>query len=240
MQASLFDSCKAYIRAYAEQRAMEEPELLPAITISREAGAGAVTIGEKVKEILQARNKARIPWAVFDKNLVERVLSDHRLPQQIKEFMPEDVRLELNSAVEEVLGLHPSSWSLAEHTTDTILRLAKAGHSIIVGRGGCVIASKLPNVLHVRLVAPVEVRIIHIKKLRGLTEREAGIYVHKADRARHRYVKRFFEAEVDDPLHYHMVLNTGLITYDHAAQMIAEAALKLTHTHAHTPQLAPA
>lgn len=34
--------------------------------------------------------------------------------------------------VDELLGLHPSSWTLVEHTTQTIRRLAVMGNVILV------------------------------------------------------------------------------------------------------------
>jgi cytidylate kinase len=227
MQASLFDSCKGYIQAHADRHTAHKSSPLPSVTISRETGAGAVTIGQKVIDLIQERKKSQVPWALFDRNLVERVIEDHQLPKTIKEFMPEDVRLEITSTVEEILGLHPSTWTMVEHTTETILRLASAGHAILIGRGANFVTAKLPNVLHVRLVAPIELRIQRIRKLRNLSEREAAIYVHKEDRARQRYVKRHFHGDIDDPLQYDITLNTGSISIETAAQVIADATLRL-------------
>ena len=100
-----------------------------------------------------------IPWAVFDANLAKQVLEDHKLPANLERFMTEDARLPVEAIVEEVLRLHPSAWTLVEHTTQTILRLAGLGHAILVGRGASVITARLPNVFHVRLVAPLATRI---------------------------------------------------------------------------------
>jgi cytidylate kinase len=41
------------------------------------------------------------------------------------------------------------------------------------------------------------------------------------DLARRRYVKQFFAKNIDDPLLYHLVLNTDLLSIDAAARMIA-------------------
>ena len=79
--------------------------------------------------------------------------------------------------------------------------------------------------LHVRLIAPMEARIRRIRKTRNLTEREAAIYIHNADRGRERYVKHYFNEDVADPLHYHMVLNTGLCADRQTAMLIARASL---------------
>jgi hypothetical protein len=84
---------------------------LPAITISREAGPGAITIGNLAAKILDERcpGDPACPWAVFERNLAEKILQDHKLPAALERFMPEDSAFPLNDAIETVLGLHPSS-----------------------------------------------------------------------------------------------------------------------------------
>ena len=68
---------------------------------------------------------------MFERNLVEKILQDHKLPAALERFMPEDAAFPLNDAVETLLGLHPSSWTLVEHTTQTIRRLAIMGKLLI-------------------------------------------------------------------------------------------------------------
>ena len=62
-----------------------------AITISRQTGSGAHIVAGKLAAYLQAYTpKDACPWTVFDRNLVEKVLEDHNLPQRLGRFMPED------------------------------------------------------------------------------------------------------------------------------------------------------
>jgi cytidylate kinase len=44
------------------------------------------------------------------------------------------------------------------------------------------------------------------------------------DRARWRYVNKYFGKDIDDPLLYHLVLNTDLLASEEAARFIAQAA----------------
>ena len=224
MQASILDSCKGYFQAIANRAPAQTKQLQPAITISRQAGAGAVTIGKLALEILQNRHRGPVPWTLFDRNLVEKVIADHALPERLRQFMPEDKSGSVNSMIEEALGLHPDLQTLVEDTVDTVLRLASIGNSIIIGRGGNIITARLPNVLHVRLVAPLESRIRRIRRGLNLTDREAALYIRSADRGRERYVKKYFNENTADPLGYHIVLNTGMIPDERAARMIADAA----------------
>jgi cytidylate kinase len=208
-------------------------ELHPlAITISREVGAGGRTIAEMLGERLTAAEKTpdASPWIVFDSSLAKQVLEDHKLPSHLERFMNEDARLlPVEAIVEEVLGLHPSGWTLVQHTTQTILRLAGLGHTILVGRGANVITARLPNVFHVRLVAPFATRIQHTAKYYHLSEAEAAKLVREQDHARRRYVRRYFNSEIDDPSLYDITLNTGRLGFAHTAEVIAQMALQHRH-----------
>ncbi len=208
-------------------------ELYPlAITISREVGAGGRTIAELLGQRLTAAEKtpAASPWIVFDASLAKQVLEDHHLPPNLERFMTEDARLlPVEAIVEEVLGLHPSGWTLVQHTTKTILRLAGLGHTILVGRGANVITARLPNVFHVRLVAPYATRIRHAAAFYHLSEAEAAKLVREQDQARRRYVRRYFNSEIDDPSLYDVTLNTGRLGFARTAEAIAQLACHHRH-----------
>src|SRR3984957_11714767 len=141
MNAFLLDNFSHSLQAQASRPENERAVRPLAITISREAGAGAVTVAELVRQRLTAADMApsSSPWAVFDANLANHVLKEHKLPPDLARFMAEDARLPMEAIVEEILGLHPSGWTLVQHTTHTILRLAGLGPSIVVGRGGNII-----------------------------------------------------------------------------------------------------
>jgi len=78
----------------------------------------------------------------------------------------------------------------------------------------------------VRLVAPLEKRIEHVHEFYNMSRREARAFCLREDLGRHRYLKKYFNADIDNPLLYHMVINTGLVSYVDAAQSIADAALR--------------
>ena len=106
----------------------------PLVTISRQAGAGGVTLGESLEEYLNARApKGAVPWTLFDRNFVQRILEDHALPPRVAAFIKEDRHAGIEDAVGEILGLHPSAWTLIQHTTETVLRLAEVGNVISSG-----------------------------------------------------------------------------------------------------------
>lgn len=203
-------------------------EFKRAVTISREAGCGAHAIAEKLAQYLQSRSpKDAAPWTVFDRNLMEQVLADHHLPERLAKFMPEDRVLEIEDAMDELFGLRPASWTLVQQTSETILRLAALGNVIILGRGANVVTAKLPGALHIRLVGSAEARLAAMQKYDGLSRQAALERLHREDLGRRRYLKKYFQKDVADPLLYHLVLNTDLLPPETTARLIGDAVLNL-------------
>jgi cytidylate kinase len=229
MRGSPLQAFSSYLSSQAAAQEKDYQPQQPSITISRETGSGAVTVAQMLVEQLNAASESSVNtagWMVFDRNLAKQVLTDHELPQNWERFVVEDARLPVEAIVEELLGLHPTQWTLVQHTTKTILRLASLGRAILVGRGAEAITSRLPFVFHVRLVAPLANRIQHASRYYNLTEEDAAKMIKEADHARRRYLRRYFDADVDDPLLYDVVLNTGRLGFVRTAEIIAQAAMK--------------
>ncbi len=231
MSDTLFlERCQSYIDCHLKPSRSAKrsgEDTLPAVTLSRQTGAGGLRVARALAEWLQKRAPhARCPWTVFDKNIVQRVLEEHNLPSRLAQFMPEDKVSGIQDAVEELLGLHPPAWSLLRQTTETILHLAGLGNVILLGRGANVITARIPTVLHVRLVASVECRVKRIADAHRISQKAARTFLKKQDAARARYVRRNFGCDIQDPLLYHLTLNTEFIEPDQAVETIGTLVLK--------------
>ena len=197
----------------------------PTVTLSRQIGSGAMVIAGELAEYLQSRAPTPCQWMVFDKNLAEKVLEEHNLPKDIARFMPEDRVSAIQDAVEEMLGLHPSSRTLLHLTTETILHLAELGHVILVGRAAHVITRRMKNVFHVRLIAPLDQRVAQVMARSQIDDMAAREFIQKEDRGRTRYLKNHFHADLNDNLQYDLVVNTARIPHREVAHLIGEAIL---------------
>ena len=114
----------------------------PAITISRQEGAGGLTVASNLAGYLRTHTASHEQWTVFSQHLVAKVLEEYHHQKGIGDFMKEDHKGFLTDAFEELLGLHPSTWTLVEQTNATILRLAEIGNVILIGRGGNVVTGE--------------------------------------------------------------------------------------------------
>jgi cytidylate kinase len=131
---------------------------------------------------------------------------------------------------------------LREETLLTLVHRAvrsahKRGNVIIIGRGGQALLRNEKDVLNVRIVAPLEDRIQRVKeRLRPTRQtfeasidlrRDAQDLILEKDAASAAYLKRFYNIDWDDPLNYHLVVNTGLLAPDKAARVIADLASRM-------------
>jgi cytidylate kinase len=218
------DRCETYIERHFGKKGKTESK--PAITISRAEGAGGLTVSSELVKYLREKTTSHEEWTVFDQKLVVKVLEVFDLKGHVGKFMTEGHKGTVTDAFEEFIGLHPSTWSLVERTNATILRLAKIGTCILVGRGANLVTKDMPNVFHVRLVGSLEKRIEQAMKVFGHNAKEAAKYIKKKDEGRKRYIKDNFDADIDDPLIYHIVINTDLVTYEEAARIIGSEVIR--------------
>lgn len=198
----------------------------PSITISRMAGAGGRTVAAQLAEYLQTKVPQPAPWTVFDRKLVEQVLEDHHLSQRVAGYMPENHKPMLADIFEELLGLHPSAWTLFHQTAETILRLAQMGNVILLGRGASVITSRLDSIFHVRLVGSLEKRVARVQLAYAFDRPTAIEFVNREDKGRRRYLKENLHEDIDNPLLYDLMINTDRIQCETTARLIGDEVIR--------------
>lgn len=217
-------------KEYVESRSRElNPKVKPGpcITISRETGAGADVVSQLLAEYLEKFKTSSVKWTIFYKNLIEKVINDHNLPATIKDLMQEHKYSHINNLFQELIN-GSGHYSLEHKTVQTILQLAGMGNVIIVGRGSSIITAKLEKSFHVRLVAPFDKRVKHVQEVYGIQDKnEAAEYTKTEDELRRKYMKTQFHKDITDSQLYHLVVNTGLISYERAAVLIGDTVLKM-------------
>jgi len=98
--------------------------------------------------------------------------------------------------------------------------LADRGDVIIVGRGGQCILHDRPDVIHLRLVAPMDYKKKFLASKLGIPKEEAGKMIDHKEQERSRYIKVMFDKEDEDATLYHLALNLALVDKDAAKEII--------------------
>jgi len=210
-----------------QQNSLHKKLVGPCITVSRESGAGSGLVDEILKEYLQKHQKDGYgEWAIFDRNLIEKVIEDYNLPAKLTGILTRESYTTVDSIIRELFGLQPSMVSLLHKTAKTILQLANIGNVIIVGRGGPIITANLKNTFHFRLVAPLEDRIKRIMEYYSFNRKEAIDWIRDEDNSRKDYFMKNYHRNIEDPLLYHMIINTHLMSYEEAAHTIGNAVMR--------------
>jgi Cytidylate kinase-like family len=101
--------------------------------------------------------------------------------------------------------------------------LADTTGAVILGRAGMVVLGDRPDVLCVRLDGPVEARIAQVVAL-GIDEATARQGQRDVDSARETYARVFFNARQDDPRHYHLILDSTVLSPETCVDIIVRAA----------------
>ncbi len=224
-----FEKAKAYIESHSKEppEAQKIKKPGPCITISRETGAGAGCVGDELVKFFQPFNEEDdIPWTAFDKNLIEKVIEDHHLPQKLRQFFVEDKLSEFKATINELLGIHPHAWMLVSKTASTIFQLAMKGNVVIIGRAANIVTANLKNTFHVRLISSFEARVKHVQEIHSLNSKDAIAFTKNEDHAKQNYFKKYFNRNIEDPLLYHMIINTDNISYNKTARIIGFAVME--------------
>lgn len=204
------------------------------ITISRQYGSGGEEVANRVAKMLQYR--------LFDKILMTLVATEVGLSEdELVDFSETNYTVQgfLERLFKRRTVAQVSSWGLddtgarvklveeqdemrrIDMARVTIQAAYKKGNIIIVGRGGQAIIKDKPGVLHIRIEAPMNRRVQHIRDTEHISLKEAQKVISERDTASAAYLKRFHDINWSDPMLYHLVINTGKWDIKTAAQVIS-------------------
>lgn len=195
------------------QQQQKAPEMR-AITLSRQYGSGG---GEVATRLAQ-----RLRWQLIDHEIVARVAHTLGITEEEAEVHDEHIEGFITRALNAlqvampVMPVQPTTTVQDEQIFHEALRQvvetsAQMGYVVIVGRTGQAILAGRRDVLHLRIVAPLPQRIAYVARREGLDEAAARARIQLKDRDRARYLQAQFNRDVNDPMLYDLVINTGVL-----------------------------
>lgn len=107
-----------------------------------------------------------------------------------------------------------------------LLEEAALSNVIILGRAGQVLLQEFPQSLHVRIIAPLALRIERLAHMNQISIEAAKSQIEASDHSRERFLHRFFNVRIEDPQLYDLVINTARLSVDQSARLIALAAMR--------------
>ena len=104
-----------------------------------------------------------------------------------------------------------------------IYELAARRNVVIVGRGGQAILRGITGAIHVRIIAPYEIRVARLIEQRSYKENDAQRIIRQRDRDSTGYLSTYFDADSDDSNLYDLIINTRALTLKKSVEIIASA-----------------
>lgn len=108
-------------------------------------------------------------------------------------------------------------------TQRVVLEMANSGNAVIIGRGGQFLLRGLPRVLHVYIFAPLPQRIENVMHHFQLTRALANEFIERRDGETENYLRHYYGSNGSQPELYHLLINTGLFSFEMAADLITQA-----------------
>lgn len=205
-----------------------------AITVSRQYGSG----GRKIALNLASQ----LNYDVFDKRLMVDIARDMGIAEtELVDFSEEEyqsrgffeqlfggnrpvatvsTRTRDASGTEQRLIRKLDEQEAIELVRSSVRAAYQRGNIVIVGRGGQHILQNQPDVFHVRIVASNATRRERLVDIENYKSYEAQPIIDERDKANREYHQRFYNANLDDPQLYHMIINTGRISSEQATELI--------------------
>lgn len=107
-------------------------------------------------------------------------------------------------------------------TPDQIFEIALEGNVLIRGWGAAKLLRSVPNILSLRVCAPMDFRVDQMQRRLGIDPISARREIERNDAAHSSILMRFFGADWTDPLQYDLALNTGHLPHDVCADILCD------------------
>jgi cytidylate kinase len=200
------------------------------VCISRETGAEGETVGRLVAEQLRLQyvDEEVIARAAERGGIDADQVADMEQPKsRIRRVL--ELLTDAGSAAG-TPGAEPASVrAQRENSYRALIRgvideIAAEGNAVIVAHAASMALAGTEGILRVLVTASPEERVARLVESGEADNAGAARLVRASDEARAEYIRRFYDIELEAPAHYDLVVNTDVLTPEHAAAIVVYAA----------------
>lgn len=193
----------------------KEKASVPTITLSREPGSGGKLVAREIAD--------RLGLDLFHREIIQEMSESAQISARVLETLDEKGLSVLDDWISTLVNekhLWPDQY--LRHLLKVVGAIGKHGRAVIVGRGANFI---LPSeeTFRVRVVSPQVKRFQNVAHDFGVSLEEARRRVLRAESDRRAFVRKYFHADIAEPTNYDLVINTGTLSIDAAAEAIVGA-----------------
>ena len=200
----------------AEEDRKQEAQI-PVITVSSEPGSGGTIVAQEVAK--------RLGFDYFHRDIIEGIAKSAKIRASVIETLEKERMSGIEDFISSLVKEHylwPGIYM--EHLLKVVSTIGKHGRAVIVGRGANFILPPEER-FSVRVVAPLEIRIQNIARHYETTEKNAMRRVIRRESKRRAFIRQSFHADISDPHHYDLTINTGKTGTGTAVEAIIGAVM---------------
>ena len=177
------------------------PARISVITLSMQPGSGGSLVAESLAQ--------RLDFDYFHRKLIKEIASSAKTSAAVVESVEKERLSGISDFISLLVKKHylyPDDYLM--HLMQVINTIAEHGRAVIVGRGANFILPPDKR-FSIRVMADMDLRIRNVTSAFNCSREEARRRIVQRESRRSAFIRQFFHSDIDDPLCYDMVLNTG-------------------------------
>jgi cytidylate kinase len=203
-----------------------QEDSMAVITISRQFGAGGLTLGKMVAE--------KFGYTFADTDIIKMVAEMANVSTNFVETIEKEAGGKFSKFISKTVSKplvgrilkdergYIDEEIYLDYLVLIIAQMGDDGNVVILGRGSQYILNDLPDAYHILLIDRFENRVGFMQKNYDLSESRATQVVKNEDKRRMNLYRKLGKSDYDNPDLYHLVLNMGRVNRDKALELISD------------------
>jgi hypothetical protein len=216
----------AHIHAWQKLKEAGTPhsaETHPFVTISRQYGCEGAALAHRLVEVLNERCRGSIPWVCYDHELLNKIASEAPLHHEVVESIESRRRNKMSTLFDTILDRKATDSAPMRKLAEVVRSLAIYGRAVLLGRGSYLVTQDLKTGLHVRLIAPVDWRVVKITATREVTQTEAIEIVMEGEDKRNNYMRAHFVQHGDEVINPDLIIDNSRFNLVQISEIVFKA-----------------
>ena len=196
------------------------------ITLSRQFGAGGITLGKKVADTLG--------YTFVDTEIVQKIAEMAKVSPGWVESVEKEAGGRLHRIVSKMVSRplvdkilkdergYIDEEIYIDYLVVLIAQIGEEGNCVIMGRGSQYILNDLPGAHHVLLIDTFNNRVRFLVENYDLSEKAATQLVKNEDKRRLNLYRKIGKLDYDEPGLYDLVINRERVSLDKSARLILD------------------
>lgn len=216
----------------AQQKALREKDSIrkpsaAIVTVSRQRGSRGSYFASRLAE--------KLHYQLVHREIIDTICITSGYRKRVIASIDDRFRSSLALLAESLFtGQTVDHSDYNRHLFQIILSMSRLGGVVLIGRGGNFILGPERG-FHIRFIAPKQKRIANLVEYEQISSEEAEDTIERSDKERSAFVRKLFDADINDPEQYDLVLNVDYMDVEELVDVAVTAISGKFDKLAHLP-----